>query len=159
MDENSKTYEYHEEKDGAGLKKYTNGKKVTEYDEKGNISKYTYDGKEIQAGSEDYKPDAVTAATGKYSSLRRSQSNGNVDFQGLGEGIYKLEEVGIPEGYQSANKQFKWIFKVEKTDDGLKIVSGKRLALVEQLMSSRKKLSSSCSRPQLNLIKTHLKLQ
>lgn len=122
MDENSKTYEYHEEKDGAGLKKYTNGKKVTEYDEKGNISKYTYDGKVIQAGSEDYKPDAVTAATGKYSSLRRSQSNGDVDFQGLGEGIYQLEEVGIPEGYQSANKQFKWIFKVEKTDDGLKIV-------------------------------------
>lgn len=122
MDENSKIYEYHEEKDGAGLKKYTNGKKVTEYDEKGNISKYTYDGKVIQAGSEDYKPDAVTAATGKYSSLRRSQSNGDVDFQGLGEGIYQLEEVGIPEGYQSANKQFKWIFKVEKTDDGLKIV-------------------------------------
>ena len=122
MDEGAKTYEYYGEDNNATLKKYVNGKKVTEYTPDGTIEKYTYDGKEIQAGSEDYKPDAVTAATGKYSSLRRSQSNGNVDFQGLGEGIYQLEEVGIPEGYQSANKQFKWIFKVEKTDDGLKIV-------------------------------------
>lgn len=122
MDEGAKTYEYYGEDNNATLKKYVNGKKVTEYAPDGTIEKYTYDGKVITAGSEDYKPDAVTAATGKYSSLRRSQSNGDVDFQGLGEGIYQLEEVGIPEGYQSANKQFKWIFKVEKTDDGLKIV-------------------------------------
>ena len=122
IDEGAKTYEYYGEDNNATLKKYVNGKKVTEYAPDGTIEKYTYDGKVIQAGSEDYKPDAVTAATGKYSSLRRSQSNGDVDFQGLGEGIYQLEEVGIPEGYQSANKQFKWIFKVEKTDDGLKIV-------------------------------------
>ncbi len=123
MDEGAKAYEYHEEKDGAGLKKYTNGKKVTEYDEKGNATNYTYNGTVInKEDTDNYKPDAISNATGKYSALRRSQSTGRVDFQNLGEGIYQLEEVGIPEGYQSNTKQFKWIFKVEKTDDGLQIV-------------------------------------
>lgn len=138
MDEKAKSYEYHNEKDGAGLKKYVHGKKVTEYDPKGNVEKFTYDNKEykydenknlISVGGqtpteEDKKvePDAISNATGKYSALRRSQSTGRVDFQNLGEGIYQLEEVGIPEGYQSDTKQFKWIFKVEKTDDGLQIV-------------------------------------
>ena len=137
MDEKAKSYEYHNEKDGAGLKKYVHGKKVTEYDPKGNVEKFTYDNKEykydknknlISVGGqtpteEDKKvePDAISNATGKYSALRRSQSTGRVDFQNLGEGIYQLEEVGIPEGYQSDTKQFKWIFKVEKTDDGLQI--------------------------------------
>ncbi|PMC81081.1 SpaA isopeptide-forming pilin-related protein [Anaerococcus hydrogenalis] len=138
MDEGAKAYEYHKEKDGAGLKKYTNGKKVTEYDSEGNVEKFTYDNKEykydekknlISVGGQTpteedkkVKPDAISNATGKYSSLRRSQSSGRVDFQNLGEGIYQLEEVGIPEGYQSNTKQLKWIFKVEKTDDGLQIV-------------------------------------
>ena len=123
MDEGAKAYEYHEEKDGAGLKKYTNGKKVTEYDEKGNVTNYTYNGTVInKEDTDNYKPDAISNATGKYSALRRSQSTGRVDFQNLGEGIYQLEEVGIPEGYQSNTKQFKWIFKVKKTDDGLQIV-------------------------------------
>ena len=138
MDEKAKSYEYHNEKDGAGLKKYVHGKKVTEYDPKGNVEKFTYDNKEykydenknlISVGGQrpteedkKVKPDAISNATGKYSSLRRSQSSGRVDFQNLGEGIYQLEEVGIPEGYQSNTKQFKWIFKVEKTDDGLQIV-------------------------------------
>ena len=138
MDKDAKAYEYHNEKDGAGLKKYTNGKKVTEYDSEGNVEKFTYDNKEykydekknlISVGGQTpteedkkVKPDAISNATGKYSALRRSQSSGKVDFQNLGEGIYQLEEVGIPEGYQSDTKQFKWIFKVEKTDDGLQIV-------------------------------------
>ena len=122
MDEKAKAYEYYGEDKNAILKKYTNGKKVTEYDENGNVDKYTYDGQLVAEGSENYKPDAISNATGKYSALRRSQSSGSVDFQNLGEGIYQLEEVGIPEGYQSDAKQFKWIFKVEKTDDGLQIV-------------------------------------
>lgn len=123
MDDKAKAYEYHNEKDGAGLKKYVHGKKVTEYDKNGNVEKYTYDGTVINKDDkENYKPDAISNATGKYSALRRSQSSGRVDFQNLGEGIYQLEEVGIPEGYQSNTKQFKWIFKVEKTDDGLQIV-------------------------------------
>ena len=137
MDEKAKSYEYHNEKDGAGLKKYVHGKKVTEYDPKGNVEKFTYDNKEykydenknlISVGGQTpteedkkVKPDAISNATGKYSALRRSQSTGRVDFQNLGEGIYQLEEVGIPEGYQSDTKQFKWIFKVEKTDDGLQV--------------------------------------
>ena len=88
--------------------------------------------------TDNYKPDAISNATGKYSALRRSQSTGRVDFQNLGEGIYQLEEVGIPEGYQSNTKQFKWIFKVEKTDDGLQIVrtykdkDGKELNVEEE---------------------------
>lgn len=123
MDEGAKAYEYHNEKDGAGLKKYVYGKKVTEYDKNGKVDKYTYDGTVINKDDkENYKPDEISSATGKYSALRRSQSSGKVDFQNLGEGIYQLEEVGIPEGYQSDTKQFKWIFKVEKTDDGLQIV-------------------------------------
>lgn len=158
MDEGAKAYEYYGEDKDAVLKKYTNGKKVTEYskdgkvtefttngkgyvyDEKGNISKvkvYEYDAdgnlkvdekgnpefKEVNPTEEDkeVKPDAISSATGKYSSLRRSQSDGSVDFQNLGEGIYQLEEVGIPEGYESGNDQTKWIFKVKKTDNGLKV--------------------------------------
>ncbi|WP_234025876.1 SpaA isopeptide-forming pilin-related protein [Anaerococcus sp. Marseille-P3915] len=138
MDEKAKAYEYHNEKDGAGLKKYVRGKKVTEYDPSGKVIKFTYDNKEYKYDEKNnlvsvggqrpteedkkVKPDAISNATGKYSALRRSQSTGRVDFQNLGEGIYQLEEVGIPEGYQSNTKQFKWIFKVEKSDDGLQIV-------------------------------------
>lgn len=123
MAEGAKAYEYHTEKDGAGLKKYTNGKKVTEYDSDGKVEKYTYDGKVINKDDTDnYKPDFITNATGKYSSLRRSQSDGSVDFQDLGEGIYQLEEVGIPDGYESGKDQTKWIFEVKKTEDGLKVV-------------------------------------
>ena len=123
MDEGSKAYEYYGEDKGAVLKKYTNGKKVTEYDENGEVDKYTYDGNVIESSDkENYKPDFITNATGKYSSLRRSQSDGSVDFQDLGEGIYQLEEVGIPDGYESGNDQTKWIFEVKKTDNGLKVV-------------------------------------
>lgn len=138
MDEKAKAYEYYGEDDNATLKKYTNGKKVTEYTTEGNVEKFTYDGQVVAEGSENYKPDAISNATGKYSALRRSQSTGKVDFQNLGEGIYQLEEVGIPEGYQSNTKQFKWIFKVEKTDDGLQIVrtykdkDGKELNVEEE---------------------------
>ncbi len=123
MDEGSKSYEYYGEDKGAVLKKYTNGNKVTEYDENGEVDKYTYDGEVIESTDEEkYKPDFITSATGKYSSLRRSQRDGSVDFQDLGEGIYQLEEVGIPDGYESGNDQTKWIFEVKKTDNGLKVV-------------------------------------
>ena len=122
MDEKSKSYEYYGEDKDAVLKKYTNGKKITEYDENGNVEKYTYHGDVIEStDKEKYKPDFITNATGKYSSLRRSQSDGSVDFQDLGEGIYQLEEVGIPDGYESGNDQTKWIFEVKKTDNGLKV--------------------------------------
>lgn len=121
MDKGSKAYEYYGEDKDAVLKKYTNGKKVTEYKPDGTIEKYTYDGTEIENGNDNYKPDSISSATGKYSSLRRSQSDGSVDFQDLGEGIYQLEEVGIPEGYESGNDQTKWIFEVKKTDNGLKV--------------------------------------
>lgn len=122
MAKNAKTYEYYGEDDNATLKKYTNGKKVTEYETDGSVKKYTYDGTEINKDDTDnYKPDFITNATGKYSSLRRSQSDGSVDFQDLGEGIYQLEEVGIPDGYQSGKDQTKWIFEVKKTDNGLKV--------------------------------------
>ncbi|WP_308655253.1 SpaA isopeptide-forming pilin-related protein [uncultured Anaerococcus sp.] len=121
MDEGSKSYEYYGEDKDAVLKKYTNGKKVTEYKPDGTIEKYTYDGIVIENGNDNYKPDSISSATGKYSSLRRSQSDGSVDFQDLGEGIYQLEEVGIPDGYESGNDQTKWIFEVKKTDNGLKV--------------------------------------
>ena len=121
MDKGSKAYEYYGEDKDAVLKKYTNGKKVTEYKPDGTIEKYTYDGIVIENGNDNYKPDSISSATGKYSSLRRSQSDGSVDFQDLGEGIYQLEEVGIPDGYESGNDQTKWIFEVKKTDNGLKV--------------------------------------
>lgn len=121
MDKGSKAYEYYGEDKDAVLKKYTNGKKVTEYKLDGTIEKYTYDGIVIENGNDNYKPDSISSATGKYSSLRRSQSDGSVDFQDLGEGIYQLEEVGIPDGYESGNDQTKWIFEVKKTDNGLKV--------------------------------------
>ncbi|MFR4763155.1 MAG: SpaA isopeptide-forming pilin-related protein, partial [Anaerococcus obesiensis] len=37
----------------------------------------------------------------------------------MSEGIYEVEEIKIPEGYQGSNKQFRWIFEVKKTEKGL----------------------------------------
>lgn len=127
----------------GALKKYSHGDQVTEFYNSGTIQKFTKAGKVYEfdesgklikvdgkaatrQDQDDLKnkkviPDSVSAATGKYYQSMRSQSDGGVSFGDLGEGIYELTETKIPEGYQSANKQFSWIFKVEKGDDGLEI--------------------------------------
>ncbi len=48
-------------------------------------------------------------------------------FEGLSEGIYELEELKPPEGYENSKDQRKWIIKVVKDKDtqGLKIVYDK----------------------------------
>lgn len=137
MDTNSRTYEYHENR---VLKKYTNGNRITEYYDTGVVKTFTdkstnktyhYDENgeltkvnDAYPTEEDKKVqvDTVSSATGKYNELARSQSSGSVDFSKLGEGIYELEEIGIPEGYESEYNQFKWIFKVVRTDNGLEVV-------------------------------------
>ncbi|MFV1157630.1 prealbumin-like fold domain-containing protein, partial [Klebsiella pneumoniae] len=58
-------------------------------------------------------------ATGRYATTTRSQSDGEIKFENLSEGIYEVEEIKIPEGYQGSNKQFRWIFEVKKTKNGL----------------------------------------
>lgn len=125
------------------MKKYSHGDQVTEFYNSGTIQKFTKAGKvyefdesgklikvdgkaATQQDQDDLKnkkviPDSVSAATGKYYQSMRSQSDGGVNFGDLGEGIYELTETKIPDGYQSANKQFSWIFKVEKGADGLEI--------------------------------------
>lgn len=140
MDENSKSYEYYKyEKDK--LKKYTNGNRITEFYESGAVKKFTLNGKvyefdeqrnltkvDGQAPSEAdkadiandrVKPDSVSSATGRYATTTRSQSDGEIKFENLSEGIYEVEEIKIPEGYQGTNKQFRWIFEVKKTKNGL----------------------------------------
>lgn len=109
------------------IKKFTTkDNKVYDFNEKGELT--TVAGNPAsQADKDDIKnkvvvPDSVSAATGKYYTSMRSQSDGGVSFDELGEGIYELTETKIPEGYQSANKQFSWIFKVEKGTDGLEII-------------------------------------
>ena len=142
MDANSRTYEYHENR---VLKKYTNGNRITEYYDTGVVKTFTdkstnktyhyNENGELTKVNEAYpteddkkvQVDTVSSATGKYNELARSQSSGSVDFSQLGEGIYELEEIGIPEGYESEYNQFKWIFKVIRTDDGLKVVHDKDL--------------------------------
>lgn len=134
IDEDNKTkaYEYY---NSGKLKKYINFGKITEYDESGLVRKFTHDKKTYeyddkgdlikvngQAPTEEDKkvrPDGITSATGKFNQTVRSQSDGEVSFQKLSEGIYELEEVSIPEGYKSDSKQFRWILKVEKDKDGL----------------------------------------
>ena len=132
MDDPTKIYEYY---DSGKLKKYTNYSRITEYDESGLVRKFTHDKKIYeyddkgdlirvngQAPTEEDKkvrPDGITSATGKFNQTVRSQSDGEVSFQKLSEGIYELEEVSIPEGYKSDSKQFRWILKVEKDKDGL----------------------------------------
>ena len=134
IDEDNKTkaYEYY---NSGKLKKYINFGKITEYDESGLVRKFSKDNKVYeyddkgdlikvngQAPSEEDKkvrPDGITSATGKFNQTVRSQSDGEVSFQKLSEGIYELEEVSIPEGYKSESKQFRWILKVEKDKDGL----------------------------------------
>ncbi len=134
IDEDNKTkaYEYY---NSGKLKKYINFGKITEYDESGLVRKFTKDNKIYeyddkgdlskvngQVPSEEDKkvrPDGITSATGKFNQTVRSQSDGEVSFQKLSEGIYELEEVSIPEGYKSDSKQFRWILKVEKDKDGL----------------------------------------
>ncbi|KWZ97714.1 LPXTG-motif protein cell wall anchor domain protein [Anaerococcus hydrogenalis] len=143
--DNAKAYEYYEneadESKNGALKKYSHGDQVTEFyktgirkkftkgtnvyefDESGNLT--TVNGKAATQQDKDdltnrkVIPDSVSAATGKYYSTMRSQSDGGVTFDELGEGIYELTETKIPEGYQSSNKQFSWIFEVKKTPDGL----------------------------------------
>lgn len=140
MDENAKSYEYYKyEKDK--LKKYTNGKRITEFYESGAVKKFTLNGKVYEfdeqrnltkvdgkAPSEADKadiendrvrPDSVSSATGRYATTTRSQSDGEIKFENLSEGIYEVEEIKIPEGYQGTNKQFRWIFEVKKTENGL----------------------------------------
>lgn len=140
MDENSKSYEYYKyEKDK--LKKYTNGNRITEFYESGAVKKFTLNGKvyefdeqrkltkvDGQAPSEAdkadiendrVKPDSISSATGRYATTTRSQSDGEIKFENLLEGIYEVEEIKIPEGYQGTNKQFRWIFEVKKTENGL----------------------------------------
>lgn len=140
MDENSKSYEYYKyEKDK--LKKYTNGNRITEFYESGAVKKFTLNGKvyefdeqrnltkvDGQAPSEAdkadiendrVKPDSISSATGRYATTTRSQSDGEIKFENLSEGIYEVEEIKIPEGYQGSNKQFRWIFEVKKTEKGL----------------------------------------
>lgn len=48
-------------------------------------------------------------------------------FEDLSEGIYELEELKPPEGYENSKDQRKWIIKVVKDDDaqGLKVVYDK----------------------------------
>lgn len=134
IDEDNKTkaYEYY---NSGKLKKYINFGKITEYDESGLVRKFTHDKKTYEYDDkgdlikvngqnpteEDKKvrPDGITSATGKFNQTVRSQSDGEVSFQKLSEGIYELEEVSIPEGYKSDSKQFRWILKVEKDKDGL----------------------------------------
>lgn len=140
MDENSKSYEYYKyEKDA--VKKYTNGNRITEFYESGAVKKFTLNGKvyefdeqrnltkvDGQAPSEADKadiendrvrPDSISSATGRYATTTRSQSDGEIKFENLSEGIYEVEEIKIPEGYQGSNKQFRWIFEVKKTENGL----------------------------------------
>ncbi|WP_276882066.1 hypothetical protein [Anaerococcus tetradius] len=50
-----------------------------------------------------------------------SQAVGSVSFSDLGEGIYELIENQIPTAYLGANRQYSWIFKVERKDKGLEI--------------------------------------
>ena len=50
-----------------------------------------------------------------------SQADGSVSFSDLGEGIYELIENQIPAAYLGANRQYSWIFKVEKKEKGLEI--------------------------------------
>ena len=151
MEDKAKAYEYYEKKendqdnsyqDGA-LKKYSHGDQVTEFYKSGTVQKFTkarkvyefdengnltkVDNKDATEQDKKYVkdkvvPDSVSAATGKYYSTMRSQSDGAVSFGDLGEGIYELTETKIPDGYQSSNKQFSWIFKVEKGADGLEII-------------------------------------
>lgn len=48
-------------------------------------------------------------------------------FEGLSEGIYELEELKPPQGYENSKDQRKWIIKVVKDDEdqGLKVVYDK----------------------------------
>lgn len=147
MEDKAKAYEYYEneadESKNGALKKYSHGDQVTEFYETGIRKKFTkgtnvyeFDKKgdlikvNGQAATQQDKddltnrkviPDSVSAATGKYYSTMRSQSDGGVTFDELGEGIYELTETKIPEGYQSSNKQFSWIFEVKKTPEGLEV--------------------------------------
>ena len=149
----AKAYEYYEDDaegyNNGALKKYSHGDQVTEFYKSGTIQKFTKAGKvyefdesgnltkvDGQAATAQDKddltnrkviPDSVSAATGKYYSTMRSQSDGGVTFGDLGEGIYELRETKIPEGYQSSNRQFSWIFEVKKTPEGLVVEHNPKL--------------------------------
>ena len=75
--------------------------------------------------SEAYDYDEVSSATYTYNKSARSQRNGSVTFDTLGEGIYELRETDKPEGYDSKAVQDRWIIQVVKTENGLQAIYDK----------------------------------
>ncbi|WP_276862670.1 SpaA isopeptide-forming pilin-related protein [Anaerococcus tetradius] len=147
MNANAKAYEYYEDdldaKAKGALKKYSHNGEAIEFYKSGLVRKLSYackvydfdeagqliklDGKDVsEKDKKDIRDkliqkDLGAATRGKYYQTASSQADGGVSFSDLGEGIYELIENQIPTGYLGANRQYSWIFKVEKKDKGLEI--------------------------------------
>ncbi|MDU1315495.1 SpaA isopeptide-forming pilin-related protein [Anaerococcus hydrogenalis] len=118
MDESSMSFDYY---GNGNLKTLVNNGKTYSYLENGELDKIN--DTEV-TGKARY--DSVSGATKKYyKSNVRSQENGEVNFGDLDEGIYELIETEIPDGYEDATQQIRWIVEVKKGENGLEVIYNK----------------------------------
>ena len=118
MDESSMSFDYY---GNGNLKTLVKNDKTYSYLENGELD--TINGEKVEDKA---RFDSISGATKKYyKSNVRSQENGEVSFADLDEGIYELIETDIPDGYEDATQQIRWIVEVKKGDDGLEVIYNK----------------------------------
>lgn len=118
MDESSMSFDYYA---NGSLKTLVKNDKTYSYLENGELD--NIDGEKV-TGEARY--DSVSGATKKYyKSNVRSQENGAVNFRDLDEGIYELIETDIPDGYEDATQQVRWIVEIKKGENGLEVIYNK----------------------------------
>ena len=118
MDESSMSFDYYA---NGSLKNLVKDGKTYSYLENGELD--TIDEEKV-TGEARY--DSVSGATKKYyKSNVRSQENGEVNFRDLDEGIYELIETDIPDGYEDATQQIRWIVEIKKGENGLEVIYNK----------------------------------
>ena len=118
MDESSMSFDYYA---NGSLKTLVKDGKTYSYLKNGELD--NIDGEKVDGEA---RYDSVSGATKKYhKSNVRSQENGEVNFRDLDEGIYELIETDIPDGYEDATQQVRWIVEIRKGENGLEVIYNK----------------------------------
>ena len=118
MDDKSMSFDYYE---NGNLKTLVKDSKTYSYLENGELDKI--DDTKVTGNA---RYDSISGATKRYYKANvRSQEDGEVNFRDLDEGIYELIETDIPDGYEDATQQTRWIIEVKKGENGLEVIYNK----------------------------------
>ena len=119
LNDKSMSFDYYE---NGNLKTLVKDGKTYSYDKNGQLDKID----DTKVTGED-RYDSVSGATKRYYKANvRSQEDGEVNFRDLDEGIYELIETDIPDGYEDATQQIRWIIEVRKGENGLEVIYNKK---------------------------------